>query len=105
MLPNDIETLPERFVWARKNKGLSQEVLAGLLSVSQGSIEKLENGKVRKPKYLPEAARVLGVSYDWLLNNVQSNNDWEEQLLDRLRQLGQEKREVLENMLDLLDKD
>jgi transcriptional regulator with XRE-family HTH domain len=67
--PSDLKTLPERFVYARTvlNSALSQSKLAAQLGVSQQSIEKLENGYVRKPRYLPEAAQALGVSYLWLL--------------------------------------
>lgn len=61
-----LATAPERFEWARGKAGLSQEALAKLLNVSQQSIEKFENGYVKKPKYLPEAALVLGVPYIWL---------------------------------------
>ena len=63
-----LKTLSERFVWARKEAGYSQVRLADALGISQGSVEKLENGKVVKPKYLPEAAKLLGVSYEWLLS-------------------------------------
>lgn len=69
MLPDDLETLPERFVWARKRSGFSQVSLAQKLGVSQQSIEKMENGHVKKPKYLPEAAKVMCVPYEWLALN------------------------------------
>lgn len=81
MLP-ELQNLPERFVWARKNKGLSQDSLARALGVSQQSIEKLENGFVRKPKYLPEAANILGVPYQWLLDGSGPQNTLEEKQLD-----------------------
>lgn len=62
----ELETMAKRLEWSRKQKGLSQADLGAKLCVSQGAIEKAENGKTRKPKFLPEAAHVLGVPYSWL---------------------------------------
>ena len=82
MLPDNLPNLAERFTWARKNKGLSQIALARLLRVSQQSIEKVENERVRKPKYLPEAAKILEVPYEWLLSNTPPDASTLNALLD-----------------------
>lgn len=101
MLPDDIKTMPERFVWARKEKNnISQMALAEILGISQGSVEKLENGKVAKPKYLPEAAKILGGPYEWLLNNTQpADESWEQKQLSVLRELEEEERDRFEEAL------
>lgn len=71
MYPN-LSELSERLTWARRKNDLSQTALAKKLNVSQGAIEKAENGKVRQPKFLPEAAEILNVPYQWLANNQQN---------------------------------
>lgn len=65
----DLEHLKDRLKWARERKNLSQTELGFMLHLSQGAIEKAENGKTRKPKYLPEAADILEVPYSWLAHN------------------------------------
>jgi transcriptional regulator with XRE-family HTH domain len=95
MLP-ELKNLPERFVWARKQAGLSQAALANELKVSQQSIEKLENGHVEKPKYLKEAAERLEVPYKWLLDG---EIDWAEEKLIELKRLDQNGRQLFDQML------
>lgn len=94
MLPK-LKTLPERFVWARNRADLSQVKLAKELGISQQSIEKLENGHVTKPKYLPEAAQRLGVPYVWLLTGIEENT-----LKDKIDMLNSQHREHIEFMID-----
>ncbi|WP_414162854.1 LexA family protein [Superficieibacter sp. BNK-5] len=52
----------------REQLGLTQTELAEKVKASQQAIEQLENGKTRRPRYLPELAKALGVSVDWILN-------------------------------------
>ncbi len=101
MLPTDLKTLADRFVWARKNKGLSQTVLANAISVSQQSIEKLENGNVVKPKYLPEAAEFLGVPYKWLLSNINAD-PWAQEHLDALKGFDEAERKHYDDGMKFL---
>lgn len=97
MLP-ELETLAERFTWARKQiDGLSQTKLAKDLGVSQQSIEKLENGHVVKPKYLPEAAKRLNVPYNWLHKGTKIT--WEEEAVMELRKFDENARSSFVNML------
>ena len=61
--------LAEKIVYLRKQKGLSQEELAGKLQVSRQAVSRWENGSAQ-----PDAANILqlsklfGVSADYLLN-------------------------------------
>ncbi|ARU94587.1 LexA family protein [Tatumella citrea] len=51
----------------RDSLGLTQTQLAEKVGTSQQSIEQLEGGKTKRPRYLPELSSVLGVSAKWLL--------------------------------------
>ena len=61
--------LGEKILSARKKAGLSQVDLADALGVSRQSVSKWETGEAN-PEIgkLPELARLLGVSTDWLLS-------------------------------------
>lgn len=52
----------------REQLGFTQTELAEKVGTTQQSIEQLEGGKIRRPRYLPELASVFGVSVEWLLN-------------------------------------
>ncbi|EAO0106739.1 helix-turn-helix domain-containing protein [Salmonella enterica] len=52
----------------RTQLGLNQVELAERVGTTQQSIEQLENGKTKRPRFLPELAVALGTSVDWLLN-------------------------------------
>ncbi|MFJ1364564.1 LexA family protein [Klebsiella aerogenes] len=58
----------------RMQMGLNQAELAQMVGTSQQSIEQLENGKTKRPRFLPELASVLGVSVDWLINGASESN-------------------------------
>ncbi|EKY1951561.1 LexA family transcriptional regulator [Cronobacter sakazakii] len=58
----------------REALGLTQTELAERVGTSQQAIEQLENGKTKRPRYLPELANELGVSVDWLINGVAEGN-------------------------------
>lgn len=58
----------------REALGLTQVELAEKVGTSQQSIEQLENGKTKRPRYLPELARILLVSIEWLLDGNNDNN-------------------------------
>lgn len=45
---------------------MSQNRLAQEIGVTQGAIQQIVNGKTVRSKYMPDIARVLGVSLDWL---------------------------------------
>ena len=101
MEEKELSTLGARLEWARNKKNMTQTKLADMLNVTQGAIEKAENDKVKKPKFLPEAGKVLGVTYDWLLTGKkeipnQSALSKEQHLLSLLDDL----EETIENMGD-----
>lgn len=58
----------------REALGLTQVELAEKVGTSQQSIEQLENGKTKRPRYLPELAKVLEVTVDWLLDGTSFGN-------------------------------
>lgn len=52
----------------REERGWSQNDLAAQLpGVKQQSVDQLENGKVVRPRFLPELATALSTSVQWLL--------------------------------------
>lgn len=58
--------IPERLKTLRDAKGLSQAQLAGMVGAKQQSIDQIERGEVRRPRTLPEIARALETSTDYL---------------------------------------
>lgn len=58
----------------REALGLTQVELAEKVGTSQQSIEQLENGKTKRPRYLPELVNILGVSMDWILSGNSDSN-------------------------------
>ncbi|TXE41401.1 helix-turn-helix domain-containing protein [Serratia marcescens] len=52
----------------RDSLGLTQGQLAEKIGTSQQAIEQLEAGKTKRPRYLPELAKALEVTIDWLLD-------------------------------------
>lgn len=61
-----MNTLSLRLVWARTQKKLSQEELAKLSGVSQGSIGHLESGLRQSSRRITAIANALGVNPQWL---------------------------------------
>lgn len=49
-----------------RERGYSQNRLAKELGLSQGSIQQILNGSTKKSKWLPDIARALGVTVEWL---------------------------------------
>ena len=62
----DVKTIGERFKWARKQRKLTQQTLATLAGVSQGTIGNLEAGTRARPRELINIAQALQVSVGWL---------------------------------------
>ncbi len=62
-----MESVQDRVLKKMKELGFTQEKIAQLVAVTQPSFHSFLHGKIVKPKYLPELAKVLGVSYEWLL--------------------------------------
>jgi DNA-binding XRE family transcriptional regulator len=60
------KTLAQRVTWARESAGLTQQALATLIKVKQGTISYLEAGKTRRSGSLPDIARACRVDLEWL---------------------------------------
>lgn len=67
-------TLGERLAEAMKKKGMTQTDLADKVGVTQGTVWKILSGKAERSKFLPELARVLGVSLHWLATGEEDKN-------------------------------
>lgn len=67
-MPQRKSGLGARVRQLREERGWSQNDLAAQLpGVKQQSVDQLENGKVARPRFLPELATVLRTSVQWLL--------------------------------------
>ena len=62
-------SLANRFIQARKQKGISQEELALRVGCAQSLVSRIELGRADRTKFLAEFALELGVSADWLGSN------------------------------------
>ena len=61
-----METVADRLKAAMDEKGWGQTTLAQKADVTQATVWKILNGKTKKSKYLPDIARTLGKSVEWL---------------------------------------
>ena len=98
-------SIASRLKTARKAAGLTQKQLAQATGLTQGAIEKVENGKNRRPRKLKKIADVLGVSPSWLLLGEEGDfplSDEEKALLMRLRQLDPEDKTILISLIEKL---
>ncbi|EMY0668521.1 helix-turn-helix transcriptional regulator [Serratia marcescens] len=68
-----MKTLAERFKFARERAGLSQDVLAAKVGVTQQSIAKIENGITLQPRKIKELSLALNVSQQWLQLGIEEN--------------------------------
>jgi len=68
-------TIAKRVQSKRSELGLTQAELAERAGTSQQAIEQLENGKTKRPRYLPELARALGCEIDWLITGTKSGTN------------------------------
>lgn len=62
-----MKELKDRVRETRGEMQLTQTALAKLAGVKQQNIQQLEDGAVKRPRYLPELADALGVNLKWLL--------------------------------------
>jgi hypothetical protein len=66
-----------------------------------------ETGEVTKPKYLPEAASLFGVRYDWLMtgNPPKTLTDFKnekKEIYKKIDALDEKERELIDKMADSL---
>lgn len=74
----------ERLKLARERKGLTQAALAELVGMAQPTIHHLESPKKNASgsEFTPRLARVLGVSVDWLADEIGDMIQQEEKEMD-----------------------
>lgn len=65
-----VNTLAERLKSARDALGLSQEQLANLAGVSQGTIGNIESGARKRPREIIAIAKAAKVNPEWLLKGI-----------------------------------
>ncbi|KQN53182.1 LexA family transcriptional regulator [Erwinia sp. Leaf53] len=65
-------TIAARVLAKRTELGLTQTELAERTGTTQQAIVQLESGKTKRPRYLPELAKVLGCDIDWLLDGKEA---------------------------------
>ncbi|EEZ0585082.1 MULTISPECIES: XRE family transcriptional regulator [Enterobacter cloacae complex] len=68
-------TIAERVKLRRAELSLTQAELAVLAKTSQQAIQQLEDGKTKRPRYLPELASALKCSVKWLLTGEHDKKD------------------------------
>lgn len=65
-----MKTIAERLKEARELKGWTQAQLAVAADVSTGTIGNIESGARQSKGSVPQIAKALGISYEWLANEV-----------------------------------
>jgi len=91
-------TIGARVQEARKNAGMTQEMLARLSGVPQARISALELNKNKKSSYLIQLSQALGVSANWLETGIADlaakveYTAMEKELLRLIKELSDEDR-------------
>jgi len=65
-----VNTIAERLKQTRESLGMSQEQLASVAKVSQGTIGNVESGLRKNPRELLSIAKALGVRAEWLKDGI-----------------------------------
>lgn len=68
-------SISERVKLRRVELGLTQAELAVRANTSQQAIQQLEDGKTKRPRYLPELAAALGCSVKWIVTGSKDESD------------------------------
>ena len=91
--------VPARAVTARTALGLTQQEVAGRIGVKQQSIDKVERGETKNPKFLVDLAEVLQVTPGWLRGEAEDGLDAEERhLIAMYERLKPHDRQLLMDM-------
>lgn len=114
-----MSTIAERIKLARKNRGLSQELLAERINISRGACGHWERGKaLPSTEHLSKLASILNVRLDWLMSgqgemepvqqiadsgvttySIACDDDETKEVTERYYRLSKSKRRII---LDLL---
>lgn len=68
-------SISERVKLRRVELGLTQAELAVRANTSQQAIQQLEDGKTKRPRYLPELAAALNCSVKWIVTGSKDESD------------------------------
>ncbi|MDQ7100919.1 helix-turn-helix transcriptional regulator [Serratia sp. MF2] len=68
-------SIAERVKMRRAELGITQAELAVRVNTSQQAIQQLEDGKTKRPRYLPELAIALGCDVKWLISGQGLHRD------------------------------
>lgn len=71
----------------RKEKGITQDILASHLGVSPQAVSKWENGSYPDGDLLPQIADFFGVSIDYLYGRAKKEISLEQRILDKLQSI------------------
>lgn len=92
----------KRLLEARKNKGLSQEDLAGRLGTKGPAIGRYERDEMRPSiDVAAKIANILDVSLDWLVGHTDMELDG--RMLERIQEVTQMKDKDREHVFAMLD--
>lgn len=80
----------------RKEKGITQDVLASHLGVSPQAVSKWENGSYPDGDLLPKIADFFGVSIDYLYGRATKEISLEQRILDHLQSIEFKKKDDTE---------
>lgn len=84
--------LSEKIQLSRKKKGMSQEDLANLLSVSRQAVQKWESGAATPElNKLVELSNIFEVSLDWLVKDIDTNGSEKEVVKENPQNEGDKK--------------
>ena len=93
----------------RKEKGITQDVLASHLGVSPQAVSKWENGSYPDGDLLPQIADFFGVSIDHLYGRATNEISLEQRILNQLQSIEFKKKngkddhdEYFEQMMKIL---
>jgi len=70
---NDFETISQRVKYMRDAMDFTLEELASKVGVDYQNIQNVENGKVKRPRFLNKLAKALSVTEEYLMNGKESN--------------------------------
>lgn len=75
--------LGRRLKWARERLKMSQKTLGAKIGISQQGVQKVENGEIKKPEFLKEAATALEIPFDWLIGKAHFNEVLNQEIENR----------------------
>ena len=99
-----MDTIGQRVLGTRKQKGLTQGDIASALNISINNVSKWERGlsEPRKPQHIEKLAKLLGVSKVFLMFGEEYLEDDERTLEDKIGFLSAENKELATKFIDML---